>query len=236
MSIDSQGHERRTAAEGKGRIARLWGEYSSHRYGILFFTLLFTLAATPVAAAFGWSVTALEVLLGVSLIAAVMPLAPQRYRGVFLGGILLLVLARGVAAETHQDALSDTALGAWAVIGLLAAAGALRFVLRAGKITSEHIFAALSAYLLAGLFFGMTYWVLEVEMPGSFGGPSDFTRESAIYFSFVTLATLGYGDFLPKTDMMRGLVVFEVIGGQLFLAVMIARLVGLSTGGSEKSE
>jgi hypothetical protein len=235
MSMDSHGHEGRTA-HGKDRIARLWREYGSHRYGILFFTLLFTLAATPVAAAFGWSVTALEVLLGVSLIAAVMPLAPQRYRGVFLGGILLLVLARGIAAEAHQDALSDTALGAWAVIGLLAAAGALRFVLRAGKITSEHIFAALSAYLLAGLFFGMTYWVLEVEMPGSFGGPSEFTRESAIYFSFVTLATLGYGDFLPKTDMMRGLVVFEVIGGQLFLAVMIARLVGLSTGSSENSE
>jgi hypothetical protein len=194
------------------------------------------LAATPVASAFGWSVTALEVLLGVSLIAAVMPLAPQRYRGHFLAGILLVVLARGVATETHQDALSDTALGAWALIGLLAAAGALRFVLRAGRITSEHIFAALSAYLLAGLFFGMTYWVLEIEMPGSFGGPSEFTRESAIYFSFVTLATLGYGDFLPKTDMMRGLVVFEVIGGQLFLAVMIARLVGLSAGRSEESE
>ena len=119
------------------------------------------------------------------------------------------------------------------MIGLLAAAGALRFVLRAGKITSEHIFAALSAYLLAGLFFGMTYWVLELAMPGSFAGPSDFTRESAIYFSFVTLATLGYGDFLPKTDMMRGLVVFEVIGGQLFLAVMIARLVGLSPEGAK---
>jgi hypothetical protein len=45
------------------------------------------------------------------------------------------------------------------------------------------------------------------------------------------LATLGYGDFLPKTDMARGLVVFEVIGGQLFLAVMVARLIGLYTGG-----
>jgi hypothetical protein len=202
----------------------------------LFFTLLFTLAATPVAAAFGRSVTALEVLLGVNLIAAVMPLAPYKFRGAVLVGVLLLVLARAVAAETQQDALSETTLGAWAVIGLLAAAGALKFVLTAGRITSEHIFAALSAYLLAGLFFGMTYWALEAAIPGSFGGPSDFTRESAIYFSFVTLATLGYGDFLPKTDMMRGLVVFEVIGGQLFLAVMIARLVGLSTGASEKSE
>ena len=55
------------------------------------------------------------------------------------------------------------------MIGLLAAAGALRFVLRAGKIDSEHVFAALSAYLLAGLFFGLIYWALELAMPGSFG-------------------------------------------------------------------
>ena len=87
--------------------------------------------------------------------------------------------------------------------------------------------AALSAYLLAGIFFGVIYWAIEVALPGSFAGPSEFTRESAVYFSFVTLATLGYGDFLPKTDMTRGFVVFEVIGGQLFLAAMVARLIGL---------
>lgn len=150
-----------------------------------------------------------------------------------LAGVVLLLVARAVAAETHQEKLSDMTLGLWALVGLLAAAGALRFVLKGGRITSEHIYAALSAYLLAGIFFGMTYWALELAMPGSFGGPSDFTRESAIYFSFVTLATLGYGDFLPRTDMMRGLVVFQVIGGQLFLAVLVARLVGLSGGKDE---
>ena len=236
MAIDGQGLAGQTEAGEKGPVARFWENYGSHRYAILFFTLLFTLAVSPLAAALGWSVRAMEILLGVSLIAAVMPHASGRTRIIFFGGLVILLAARGVATETHQQALSDTTLGLWAAIGLLAAAGALRFVLRAGKITSEHIFAALSAYLLAGLFFGMAYWGLELVMPGSFGGPSDFTRESAIYFSFVTLATLGYGDFLPKTDMMRGLVVFEVIGGQLFLAVMIARLVGLSAGGSENSE
>jgi len=141
-----------------------------------------------------------------------------------------VLLARPVATEAHLVSVSDTALGLWAVIGLLAAAGALRFVINATIITGEHVFAALSAYLLSGIFFGVTYWVIEVAWPGSFSGPSDFTREASIYFSFVTLATLGYGDFLPKTDMARGLVVFEAVGGQLFLAVMVARLIGLYTG------
>ena len=62
--------------------------------------------------------------------------------------------------------------------------------------------------------------------PGSFTGPDDFTEASAVYYSFVTLATLGYGDFLPRTEFARGIATFEVIGGQLYLAVMVARLIG----------
>jgi voltage-gated potassium channel Kch len=51
----------------------------------------------------------------------------------------------------------------------------------------------------------------------------------AIYFSFVTLATLGYGDLVPATPAMRGLAVFEAVIGQLYLALLVARLVGLQT-------
>jgi ion channel len=168
-------------------------------------------------------------LFGATLLAAVMPLGTKRGRRWLLVIVALLIVARPVATETHLAGVSESALGLWALIGLLAAAGALRFVLNADVIAGEHVYAALSAYLLAGIFFGVTYWAIEVWWPGSFAGPSPFTRESAVYFSFVTLATLGYGDFLPKNDMTRGLVVFEAIGGQLFLAVMVARLIGLYT-------
>lgn len=208
---------------------RFWSEYHQHRYQILFFTLLFTLAAMPIATFFQWGSTAIELLFGASLLAAVVPLGTPRSRRLLLVAMLLLILARPAATEAHLDDVSETALGLWALVGLLAAASALRFVLKAENIEGEHVFAALSAYLLAGIFFGVTYWAIEVALPGSFAGPSDFTRESAVYFSFVTLATLGYGDFLPRTDMTRGIVVFEVIGGQLFLAVMVARLIGLYT-------
>ena len=211
---------------GEGRF---WSRYNQHRYEILFFTLLFTLGAMPVATFFQWGSTAIELLFGAILLAAVVPLGTARSRRIIIVAIVLLLLARPVATEANLSGVSETALGLWALIGLLAAAGALRFVLRADEIAGEHVFAALSAYLLAGIFFGVTYWAINVALPGSFAGPSEFTRESAVYFSFVTLATLGYGDFLPQNDMTRGLVVFEVIGGQLFLAVMVARLIGLYT-------
>ncbi|MCL6698176.1 potassium channel family protein [Sphingomonas sp. NSE70-1] len=209
--------------------SRFWTRYNRHRYQILFFTLLFTLAAMPIATFFQWGSTAIELLFGAILMAAVMPLGTPRRRRMLIIVVVVVLLARPVATEADLDKVSETALGLWALVGLLAAAGALRFVLKADQIGGEHVFAALSAYLLAGVFFGVTYWAIEVALPGSFAGPSDFSRESAVYFSFVTLATLGYGDFLPKTDMTRGIVVFEVIGGQLFLAVMVARLIGLYT-------
>lgn len=235
MAPNSSSAAKPTGGRDAGRVARFGRAYHSHRYAILFYMLLLTLLVLPIASTFGWSVTAIEALLGVTLITAVMPLGTVKNRLKLLVILVLLVLVREVATETHLQSLSDTTLGIWALVGLLAAAGAVRFVVKARSITSEHVYAALSAYLLAGLFFGLTYWVIEVAMPGSFSGPSDFTSQSAVYFSFVTLATLGYGDFLPKTDMTRGLVVFEVMGGQLFLAVMIARLVGLYGGGKQSS-
>jgi voltage-gated potassium channel len=119
----------------------------------------------------------------------------------------------------------------WTIVGLFAAAGALRFAMHTRLVDTEHLYAALSAYLLAGIFLGHFYWVLEQIWPGSFTPAGDFSRVSAIYFSFVTLATLGYGDIVPRTDVARGLAIVEGVGGQLFLAVLVARLVSLYARG-----
>ncbi len=77
-----------------------------------------------------------------------------------------------------------------------------------------------------GIFFGVIYWVMEHASPGTFVNANEFSRPSAMYFSFVTLATLGYGDIVPRTEVARGLAVLEGVGGQLFLAVLVARLLG----------
>ena len=56
----------------------------------------------------------------------------------------------------------------------------------------------------------------------------------AIYYSFVTLTTLGYGDVVPRSEAVRGLAILEAVVGQLYLAVMIARLVSLYAVGEGK--
>ena len=63
--------------------------------------------------------------------------------------------------------------------------------------------------------------------------PEEFSRMSGIYFSAVTLATLGYGDIVPSTEGARSRAIVEGVGGQLFLALMLARLVNLYTGGTQ---
>jgi len=97
-------------------------------------------------------------------------------------------------------------------------------------VTGETIYAAFSTYLLVGLISGQIYLAMESLSAGSILGPTPLSELTSVYYSFVTLATLGYGDFLPHSDTARGLTIFEVIAGQLFLAVMVARLIGAFGG------
>jgi len=210
-----------------GGLHGLQSAYLPRRYAILFYTLLLTMVAAPGFAAFELTGALIEFFLAANLLAAVMPVGAGKGRRVLLTMMTLVWLARSATAWLDHPALSAMTLGLWTLIGMFAAAAALRFAMRATSVDTEHLYAALSAYLLAGIFFGVFYWVLEQIWPGTFTLAGDFSRMSAIYFSFVTLATLGYGDIVPRSDVARGLAIVEGVGGQLFLAVMVARLVSL---------
>ncbi len=112
----------------------------------------------------------------------------------------------------------------------------LGYVLRARRVTSEVLFGALSGYLLIGLVFAQAFSTLEVLQPGSLSLPGEAAGPGLAdagvfsiisYFSYVTMTTLGYGDIGPLTPAARSLVTLEALMGQLFLAVLIARLVAL---------
>lgn len=201
--------------------------YLSRRYKILFYTLLVTFVSSPVLHLLKLSTTILELLLAASLLAALLPIHAVRRRSYLLAALVVVWLARPVTVWLNQNVLSATTLGIWTLIGLLAAAAALRFAMGASQVDAEHLYAALSAYLLAGIYFGLFYWVLEQSSPGAFTVTSHFSQTGAIYFSFVTLATLGYGDIVPSGDIARSMAIVEGVGGQLFLAVLVARLVSL---------
>jgi hypothetical protein len=85
---------------------------------------------------------------------------------------------------------------------------------------------------VAGVFLGVLYYGLDHVWPGSVavigeGASPPVSLSKGIYFSFITLATVGYGDLVPGNDIVRGLAIVEAIAGQFYLAVMIARLMSL---------
>jgi voltage-gated potassium channel len=212
--------------------ASRWHIYRNWRYTILFYSLLLTLAVGPLCRALGFRGNFLELFLAINLLAAVVPIGSGKTRLVLLSLLGVVLAVRVSTAWLNQGALVPMNLALWTVLALLAAVSALRFALGARVVDREHLYAALSAYLLAGIFFGVFYWVLERTWAGSLvmsgeGGQDKFSLALAIYYSFVTLTTLGYGDIVPHSEVVRGLAIGEAVAGQLYLAVMIARLVSL---------
>ncbi len=96
------------------------------------------------------------------------------------------------------------------------------------RVSHDVIFAAVSSYLLLGLVWAYFYEFIEMANPGSFkGGHGVMEKDDFFYFSFVTLATEGYGDIVPLTRTGRSLAIVEALAGQLFLTILIARLIGV---------
>lgn len=110
------------------------------------------------------------------------------------------------------------------------------YLFRARKIESEVIFAALCLYLLLGLIWAFGYFLLELLSPGAISLGSEINSQSmdsreliaeVIYFSFVTITTLGYGDITPVSQLAKSLVIVEALVGQIYIAIVIARLVAI---------
>ena len=91
-------------------------------------------------------------------------------------------------------------------------------------ITADLIYCAISTYFMIGVMWAGIYIVLEGLSPGSFSGISE--TADLLYFSFVTLTTVGFGDITPQSILSKRFAVFEAAMGGIYLAVIIAMIVG----------
>jgi len=106
-------------------------------------------------------------------------------------------------------------------------------VMRPHRLVGDRIVGAICVYVLIGLGWAGLYETLDSVIPGSFRFPADtaWVTPGSLryrYFSFVTLATLGYGDVTPVTALAGTLASLESIAGQLYIGITVARLVALS--------
>lgn len=102
-------------------------------------------------------------------------------------------------------------------------------IFRPGRVSHLRIQGAIAVYLLFGVLWAHAYHIVDIVQPGSFRGPTDELSNLSgwAYYSYVTLTTVGYGDITPVTSVARTLSVGEALAGQLYLAVLIARLVAM---------
>jgi len=224
-------------------ILSLMNIYSRRRFACLFFSLVVTMVAAPVFWAMGFSTRPLEIVLALNMLAAVLVTLFRFGTYVALGLLALLVVPRiGYTLLGYQPLLA-TSQGVGALICLVSVGIMLRYILSEGLVTSERIFAALDVYLLLGIMCGLLFCIFEEQWPGSFsllGAPLSRGDQNplrhTIYFSFVTLGTLGYGDIIPVYGPARALAVVEAIMGQMYLVVVVARLVSLYRGEADRKD
>jgi Ion channel len=209
-------------------MSTLLERYLRHRFAWLFFSLLLTIGANPLLESL-LRFNPLELLLAVNLVAAIATAARARWIRILVWLSVAYVAARSLAAFIGFATLQPLSQLAWLVAAVLATAVTARHALQSETVDGEHLFAALDAYLLVGVIFGVGYTLLDQISPGSFGAPLESNLDFArgVYFSFVTLATLGYGDIVPASDTARGFAILEAVAGQMYLAVLVARLVSL---------
>ena len=202
--------------------------------------LLLSLVALLVIQSFLSSTTLLQrilfnVLLFVVVLSAIRSLSASRSR-------LLLALALGVLGffgALIADPLSSVAMLSvvdvcYGAVFVLLLVALCESVFADGDVDADRIIGAICIFFVIGLLWALIYTLLEIFQPGSFSitavqapGIQQETLGQLMYFSYVTLTTLGYGDVVPVTDASRMLATIEAMIGQLYIAIVIARLVGL---------
>jgi hypothetical protein len=148
---------------------------------------------------------------------------------VSLAGSMLAIVP--LPPDWHHMMRSAELVSSMPLLALLAA-GILRFVFRGRKLTSDSLFATVAVYLIIAYLFAQLYQLLLEWNPASFN--LDTTARTALqlqsdlgYFSLITLATVGYGDILPVSDIARTVAVLEATVGQFYIAVVVAVFVGM---------
>jgi len=113
---------------------------------------------------------------------------------------------------------------------VLSAVIAMKQILFSGRISANKLVGSVCIYLLIGVIWALLYILVDMLTVGAFRGLSIQTENQQswdyIYFSFVTLTTLGYGDISPLNEVARSMVYMEAICGQFYIAILVASLVG----------
>jgi hypothetical protein len=204
-------------------VGRLRASHSYRPVLVLIFAVFAFVSAAPEAA---WARAVLTLGLCLLLLLALWTSGVTRdYR---LGTALVaVVVAAAVGALVNGGSTLEGSLGLVDFALAVAAAVAIGIgVVDQGEVNRQSVLGAICIYVLLGLLFTFVYGAVAVLQSGPFFAQgTDGTASLRLYFSYVTLATLGYGDYTARTNLGHTLAIVEALLGQLYLVVVLALLV-----------
>ena len=156
----------------------------------------------------------------------------HKKRHIYIGALLAMVMLISLWLQYFQQNNLVFAIGriSGILFFIMVITNTLAFIFKSEDVTIEVIYAAILVYLLMALMWSFVYVLLVLINSASFNvalNPDQSYQMRFIYYSFVTITTLGYGDITPATELASSFSILEAVVGQLYLVVVVARLVGM---------
>jgi hypothetical protein len=204
---------------------------SKERFLILICLILGLIVVVPILKGFAALRIFLDIFITAIYISMVYTVSHKK-RHLYIGVLLAMAMLISLWLQYFQQSNLVFAIGRICGILLLIMViiNTLAFIFKSEDVTIEVIYAAILVYLLMALMWSFVYVLLELINSASFNVALSLEQGSqmwSIYYSFVTITTLGYGDITPATELASSFSILEAVVGQLYLVVVVARLVGM---------
>jgi len=156
--------------------------------------------------------------------------------------VTILVILLNIAFFTKAQLVNAISDGLNGIFFLFAFFRLLKQVAESKVVTTKVLVQSVSGYLILGIVFSMGVSRIEFLQPGAFSFPADemgsFQAKfyDQLYFSFVTMGTVGYGDLLPKTPFAKSFSTLIGVSGQLYVAIIISMLIGKFSSANQSKQ
>ncbi len=214
------------------------------KYLLLILSVLFfcvPLVGEVLVRSFPWIAKVLYLLIFMGTLMGASSIASRNQRAYIsiIGVSLLAVLFNALYLQWQNEVFLIINHAIIAIVLIYVIISLTRYLFICRNVTQHTLYAALCSYLLIALLWALVYGIVDMLEPGAFRIPLEISPDGrmaslgnaasfhGLYFSLVTITTLGYGDVSPLTTAARVLSSAEAVVGQMFLAITIARLVGI---------